>query len=282
MRTLRQGLVCLVVVAGACSDRRSGPQPVETTRPGEQERPTRTAPQPTGACLSWANGVCVARAYTPAEAIAMATATSIRQAGSELDTSCTVVRDGVCMQGVHSERSCTEGHGVFRRAACPTQDAIGTCNLRDGAVVVVELENGRGYDANDLRDDCLNSQLPGTWTDGPRIADAPRRRAPVPSRIAGSCMRSDAVCRDYSSEDVSVSKATCSGTWSEMPCPTEHLAGTCRWADGMSERFYEPGPAKRRAARQAAWAKQCELADPVLAPLGRMGRGHWIAAGGAL
>jgi hypothetical protein len=220
----------------------------------------------------------MARAYTPTEAIAAATADSVRQPGSELGASCTLKLDGVCTEGIHTEQACVAGHGVFRRAPCAVDNAIGSCRMKDGAVIVAELDNGRGYDATDLRAMCADPDLPGTWTDGPRISEATRRRAPKLERSAGSCRRTDGVCRDYSVEDVSAPQATCDGTWSDFPCPLERLAGTCRWADGMTERFYAQVGAKKLAARQAAWAKKCERADPFVAALGTLGRGQWIAS----
>jgi hypothetical protein len=55
----------------------------------------------------------------------------------------------------------------------------------------------------------------------------------------GSCQSSPTQCEDYESKDkkfVAGQKAACKGvgTWSDAPCPTANLLGSCRESHGWS------------------------------------------------
>lgn len=195
--------------------------------------------------------------------------------------SCFEEKVGICHEFAENPLGVAEGlctdlyKGTFKKEGCPTKDLVGTCALKDGDKKFYYFGNAEAAWVSDAKKECEESALDkGTFTEAPGAEEAAKEKGlPATSMIAGSCVDPDGSrCEDHVGGVVDVMKDLCKqagNTWSDSPCPTEDLQGSCL-TRGMVTRYYKPMTKLVKASKLQSYCEESGLVSAA----------HWYPAPG--
>lgn len=180
---------------------------------------------------------------------------SVTSAAAPKGGSCNLEKSGVCHEYADSALGLVEGactgmlKGTYAKAACSTQNLLGTCELKDEKKLYY-FGNSDAPWVSDAKEDCeKNAISPGKFTPAPGAEETAKAKAlPAADRIAGSCVKEDGSCEDHFGDMLDLSKSTCEqfgGKYSTTACPTDKLVASCL-KHGKVERIYEKDLKERK------------------------------------
>lgn len=151
-------------------------------------------------------------------------------------TSCNTPADRLCSEytaldlaalGDLPHKSC---HGAWTETHCPTQELLGSCKGLHGIDYYYKdlqepLMDALWLDAEiDCRSNATTTWIPTSGQHGAPALDARATRS-CDSRLSHMCSEyTGAALQELGDEP----QRTCAGDWSDRPCPTQDLLGTCK------------------------------------------------------